>query len=209
MKKGILLIILMALLMKSQAQTEKGNLLLGFGTSFGVGQSDGVMGLSFTREKIIDDNATVGESSITRIFGTSKVGYFISDNLATGLDLAFSFNSGKSSDDLNQINSRARFFGVGPFVRYYVPRGKILPFIEANTLFGNRNSRGTFQDTNFETNSSVANFGGGLGLAFLLGEKSSLDLGLNYNSTRLHNKETDFKTIQNSLGLRLAFTVYL
>lgn len=209
MKKGILLMLFMALLVTVQAQTEKGNYLLGFGTAIGIGENEGLMGLAFSNSTIKDGNATVSETKLTSLFITTKAGYFVADNLAAGLDLAGSFSSGSSSVASFDLESQNSFIGIGPFVRYYFPTGKILPFAEVNTIFGNRNQSTAGQGVDIENKYAVSNFGGGLGLAFLLGEKSSLDLGLNYNSTNMNQKGTEIKNSQNTLGLRLSFTVYL
>lgn len=199
----------MALLVSGHAQTEKGNYLLGFGTAIGIGENEGLMGLAFSSSTIKDGNATVSETKLTSLFITTKAGYFVADNLATGLDLAGSFSSGSSSVASFDLESQNSFIGIGPIVRYYIPTGKLLPFAEINSLFGNRKQSVTGQGVDTENKYTVSNFGGGLGLAFLLGEKSSLDLGLNYNSTVLNEKEADIKTGQNTLGLRLSFTIYL
>lgn len=209
MKKGILLILFMALLVTGHAQTEKGNYLLGFGTAIGIGENEGLMGLAFSNSTIKDGNATVSETKLTSLFITTKTGYFVADNLATGLDLAGSFSSGSSSVASFDLESQNSFIGIGPFVRYYFPTGKILPFAEVNTIFGNRKQSTTGQGVDVENKYAVSNFGGGLGLAFLIGEKSSLDLGLNFNSTNLNQKGTEIKNSQNTLGLRLSFTIYL
>lgn len=199
----------MALLVTVHAQTEKGKYLFGFGTAIGIGENEGLMGLAFSNSTIKDGNATLSETKLTSLFITAKTGYFVADNLATGLDLAGSFSSGSSSVASFDVESQNSFIGIGPFVRYYFPTGKILPFAEVNTLFGNRKQSTTGQGVDIENKYAVSNFGGGLGLAFLLGEKSSLDLGLNYNSTALNEKDADIKTRQNTLGLRLSFTIYL
>lgn len=209
MKKGLLLMVLMSLALTGHAQTDKGNNFLGFGTAIGVGENEGLMGLAFSRSKIKDGNTTVSETKLTSLFITTKAGYFIADNLAAGLDLAGSFSSGSTDVASLNLESQNSFIGIGPFVRYYFPTGRIFPFAEVNTLFGNSNQSITGQGVDVENKYAVSNFGGGLGLAFFLGEKSSLDLGLNYNSTSLNEKGTDIKNRQNTLGLRLSFTIYL
>lgn len=63
MKKGILLMLFMALLVTSHAQTEKGNYLLGFGTAIGIGENEGLMGLAFTRSKFEYEGGSTSDTA--------------------------------------------------------------------------------------------------------------------------------------------------
>lgn len=106
------------------------------------------------------------------------------------------------------FEAKNSLFGAGPFVRYYVPKGKILPIAEVNSIFGNQRTRTDFVGEN-ASNTAVNSLGGGLGLALLLGERSSFDLLLNYSSNRANFESNGFYTRENVLGLKFGFTVFL
>jgi len=208
MKKGIIVMMLILSGLTGFAQTEKGNFLLSAGTSIGVGDSEGLMGLAFTNSKIKSDDGSTSEIKLTNFYVSTKAGFFLIDNLAGGLDLAMSFSSGSTDVAGLNFESNTNFFGVGPFLRYYLGNGKIIPFAEVNTLFGSRNENSQGAGTDSESKFSVANIGAGLGIAIFLGGRSALDLVTSYNSTKLKETEDAFNVTQNTLGLKIGFTVF-
>ncbi|MGY6743993.1 MAG: outer membrane beta-barrel protein [Cecembia sp.] len=194
----------------THAQTEKGRFLVGAGTNLGISESSGMMNLSFSRQKtFINDNLS-GQTNSNNIFIAPKAGYFIVDNLVAGLDMALGWGKGTTSLDGASQNSdlNTSLFGIGPFVRYYFSSGKVLPFAEVNTLFGSRNIEftGAFASENQQT---FTNIGGGVGLAFLLGNRSSIDLVLNYNSNRINFESENYTDRENTLGIKIGFTMFL
>ncbi|WP_154856557.1 outer membrane beta-barrel protein [Cyclobacterium xiamenense] len=184
MKKIWIILLLNLFAFGAMAQTEKGTKLLGVRTTLGMGQSDGLMGLAFNRSTLELADGSELEDRMTSFFISSKGGYFFADGFAAGLEVAISTSSGTTETDGIELESNFSFLGVGPFARYYFPSGKLLPFAEINSLFGTRSQEtlgsGLIADTKF----SVANFGWGFGLAFLLGERSSLDLMASYFRVR-------------------------
>lgn len=208
MKKIWILLFLNLFAQGAMAQTEKGKLLVSAGTTLGLGQSDGLMGLAFNRSTLELADGSELEDRTSSFFISSKGGYFITDRFATGLELALSTSSGSTETGGVELESNSSFFGVGPFARYYFSSKKILPFAEINTLFGTRSQETSGSGLETDTKFSVANFGGGLGLAFLLGERSSLDLMASYNATSLKENDLDLKTRQSAFGLKLGFTLF-
>jgi len=83
-----------------------------------------------------------------------------------------------------------------------------MPFAEVNTLFGSRNENSQGAGIESESKFSVANIGAGVGIAIFLGDRSALDLGASYNSTSLKESEDAFNVTQNTLGLKIGFTVF-
>ncbi|WP_040490617.1 outer membrane beta-barrel protein [Indibacter alkaliphilus] len=194
----------------THAQTEKGRFLIGAGTNLGLSESPGMMNLSFSRQKTFIDDGLSGQTNNNNIFIATKVGYFFFDNLVAGLDLALGSGRGTSTFDAatQNLDSKSSLFSIGPFVRYYIPSGKILPFAEVNALFGSRNIEiGGFVSS--ESQQSFTNIGGGLGLAFLLGRRSSIDLVLNYNSNKINFESEDYTDRKNTLGIKIGFTMFL
>ncbi|WP_304516871.1 hypothetical protein [Cecembia rubra] len=215
MKKILLILIAQFFVFNVQAQMEKGRFLIGAGTNFGVSDNSGMMNLSFsTTRSEFEDGSSSGEGKDNAIFIAPKAGYFLMENLAVGLDFALGWGWSYMPTSDFDFKSRNSLFGLGPFVRYYVPTGKILPFAEINSIFGSQNMKseiegGVGSGISLENNISFTHIGGGLGLALLLGDQSSLDLVLNYNSNRRHNETLGVKTRQNTLGIKVGFTVFL
>lgn len=192
----------------AMAQTEKGKMLLGAGTHIGFSNGIGMMDMYFSNSTREFPDGSSEKSSSFNIFFAPKVGYFLADNLAAGIDLAFGW--GKTEIPLTDFSVKANnaLFGAGPFVRYYVPKGKILPFAEVNSIFGNQRTR-TDMVGNTESNTGITNLGGGLGLALLLGERSSFDLLLNYSTNRANFESDGFYTRQNTIGIKFGYTIFL
>ena len=210
MKKINILSFFFLICFSVHAQTEKGRFLVGAGTNVGLSEPSGMMNLSFSRQKTFIDDDLSSQTNYNNLFIAPKAGYFIVDNLVAGLDMALGWGNGTTSIDGASQNSdiNTSLFGFGPFVRYYFSSGKVLPFAEVNTLFGSRNIEftGAFTSENQQT---FTNIGGGVGLAFLLGNRSSIDLVLNYNSNRINFESENYTDRENTLGIKIGFTMFL
>lgn len=134
MKKTWMILIFVGFTSLAMAQTEKGNVMVGIGTTLGLGEGDGLMGLAFTSSELeLADGSTV-EDKLTSFFLSTKGGFFLVDRFAAGLELAVSTSSGTTEFSGIKIKSNFSFLGAGPFARYYFSSGKILPFAEVNSL---------------------------------------------------------------------------
>jgi hypothetical protein len=199
------------------AQTNKGRIMIGASSNIGLtGSGSDLMSIGFTtvKEKS-DDNAFV-EPELEKSFNINlvpRVGYFVADNFAIGLDLnlAFSSNSNEDSD----FTFTQTVFSVGPFARYYIPTSTVLPFLEVSGSFGSVKSKIDSGDNSFPTQEdtfNLINFGGGVGLAAPLGEKVTFDVSAGYYSTTIKEKEdnpNNDRSVIGTLGLKIGFTVYL
>lgn len=198
------------------AQTDKGRMLLGASSDLGLAGSELVdIGYSSTKLKLdgasyVEDNS----SKITNISLLPKFGYFVADNLAFGLDVAFATAKLKGGNSNTASNSR--LLSTGPFVRYYIPTSKVLPFVEVNSSFGRRTNTTIFVDnSNLQDNitkTNIRSFGGGIGLAVPLGEKVAFDILAGFNSLRVINENAIFSNsryVTSSLGLKVGFTMFL
>ena len=58
----------------------------------------------------------------------AKLGFFVIDNLVLGLDLNIALSTVKYGGD--NYESSQNLFSAGPFIRYYIPTSKVLPFFE-------------------------------------------------------------------------------
>ncbi|WP_196894889.1 porin family protein [Aureivirga marina] len=195
MKKLLLTALIACGVQFANAQTEKGAILIGAGSNFNF---------SSTNSKVdVDGNKTdIGK---TTQFGLeAKGGYFFIDNLAGGLNLGYDSETIKPEigDDVKSSS-----FYVGPFARYYFDLDKIKPFAEAGYNFGTAKE----EDGNTTTDFNLSGWNVGVGAAFFLGKSASIDLGLQYVSNTLKEKDSsnDAKLINSGVQFSGGFTFYL
>jgi len=97
----------------SQAQTSQGTLTFGGGLGFTSSSSKGSIKAGGTTTDFTGPSGS--EFSIM-----PGVGYFVSDNLAVGLDLYFGSASDKEVDGDDYEKVSASMLGVTPYLRYYI-----------------------------------------------------------------------------------------
>ncbi|MFO7613287.1 MAG: outer membrane beta-barrel protein [Bacteroidales bacterium] len=200
------------------AQTEKGKLLVGVSsrTSFGIYNftpcTPDLMSVGFSTVKYKDDNGTdEGKDKFTSLNISPRIGYFVVNNLALGLDLNLSYlNVGDTESD---YNTQITTFTAGPFVRYYIPTGKVKPFVEAGGAFGNLVYKWDgWEGEEEKMKHSLTMFNGGVGLAVPIGSRASFDTMISYNSLTIKEKEDNpenSREIIGTFGIRFGLTVSL
>ena len=196
------------------AQTSKGKFLLGE-LSYIELMGNGVMGstnlgYSTFQTKSDGDN----DSSKDKMFSLNivpRAGYFVIDNLAIGLDVFLATEYYKTMDD--SYKSTSTFFAAGPFVRYYIPTQKVLPFAEVNYSIGSRKSKSEFDGSeSYSSNNAIKLYGAGLGLAIPIGEKVLFDAMAGYHAYVIKDKENNDNNerfVAGTIGLKLGFSVFL
>ena len=198
------------------AQTTKGSILLGASSTLNLanGETDtDIMGIGFSTVKYKSDAQGYNEPDPDKInsFNLSpKVGYFIIDNLALGLD--FSYALSKRTNGATEVKNTAQLFSVGPFIRYYYPTPRVLPFAELYGAFGTL--KNTFESNVGDnvTKSGVTTLGVGAGIAVPLSEKFTFDVSLGYRSTIVKLKEdnpNDNRTVTGTFGLKLGVAFFI
>ncbi len=185
MKKLLLSMVAIAgLAFTTQAQTEKGNILLGGNVGFNSSKIDGA------------NKSDVNFSIMPTI------GYFVSDNIALGTGVGYSYDKKVSNKNLNQA------FEVSPFGRYYVGLSDQFKFfgqLSVPMAFGNNklvNDQGEVADDQYQ---STTNIGINLapGLAFYPTKKIGIELsvnGLGYDHFTSKEELTGNKATYNSFG---------
>jgi hypothetical protein len=206
----------------TRAQTEKGNFLIGIATHTDVGIMNpagfnpNIMSLNFSTIKYKSDSGNDDGSStkLTSINMAPRFGYFVAKNLALGADLHLGFMKVKYTESEYDYNYQDNYtlFAAGPFIRYYIPAGKIYPFFEASAVFGSQTekSKGSGDEDTYKT--AVNSYGGGAGIAIPIGNKVTFDTMLGYSSTSFKDKEDNQdneKTILGGFGIKFGFQVYL
>jgi hypothetical protein len=217
MKKVILLLTMLCIVNLTflNAQTTKGKFLFGVSSALslaGTGSNMMSFGFSSTEDKSDASGFTEDKPDKTvSINFLPKVGYFIVNNLAIGLDISYAFSKEKDGDDDYEFTDN--LLSAGPFVRYYVPTSKVKPFMEISGAYGGINMKYKESSYDDQTNkSSLISFGGGVGLAVTLGEKVTFDGMVGYNSMVIKDKKDNpdnNRSVIGTLGLNLGFTVYL
>lgn len=196
-----------------KAQTSKGNIMLGVSTVFNIkGNNSDVTGFGYSSIKHKSDAQNYNEPDADKISGfnfSPKVGYFIVDNLALGLNIDYFWHREKrgQADNKNTVVT----FGAGPFIRYYYPTSKVLPFAELNAGIGT--IRDTYESDVYDnvTKSSVTSLGIGAGIAAPLSDKFTLDVLVGYSSTTIKEKNDNpdnERTVIGTVGIKLGLTFF-
>ena len=194
----------------TKAQTNSGTILIGLSSGLGLGSD--LMGLGFSSVKTKSNATGYTEpkpDKTTTLNLMPKFGYFVANNLALGLDVIVAYNhlNYGSGDKFTTTGMMA-----GPFMRYYIPSGKVLPFVEGNATFGFANSKDEYSGGSSIKKYGLNSFGAGLGIAVPIGEKVTFDLMAGYTSLTLKAKENnpdDVRSVMGSFGIRLGFDLWL
>lgn len=135
MKKIIGTLIVMCIISASmQAQTEKGNFLIGISSHANIGIMNptgfnpNIMSLNFSTLKYKSDSGNDDEdkTKLTSINMAPRFGYFIIKNLAVGADFQLGYMNIKYENDEYDSDYKDSYtlFAAGPFVRYYLQQVK-------------------------------------------------------------------------------------
>jgi hypothetical protein len=197
------------------AQTSKGKFLIGE-LSYIELLGNGVLGsanlgYSTFQNKSDGDNDN-DKDKMFSINIVPRAGYFVINNLAIGLDVLLATEKVTSGGDVDYTYN-STLFAVGPFVRYYVPTKKVLPFAEVNYSMGSRTYTSEFAGNEPNTDKyAIKLYGAGLGLAVPIGEKVSFDIVAGYhtyvNKDKEDNEDNE-RFVAGTIGLKFGFTVFL
>lgn len=171
--------------LKSQT-TEKGTLFTGLSSQLSFPGAN-LASLSYGTTKFYSNDPTFIESDPATSFSTNlapRLGYFLIDNFATGLNFSYAYQHLKSADKTFTENQSTILFG--PFVRYYYPLNKFLIYIEAQAAWGQAHYKSVSTtdgllgfNSDYKTRAFMSNLNIGLSLA--IAEKSFIDLGIGYS----------------------------
>ena len=174
MKKLVLsLIAVTALAFSTQAQTEKGNFMIGGNVELNSGKSDGA------------PKSNIDFSVIP------SVGYFVTDNLAIGTGIGYQVSKDYTYNSVTPalgFSTKQQAFVVSPFARYYKginDQFKFFGQLSVPMSFGNTKV-GTVDGDNYTKVSKDNNVGVALspGFAFFPSKKFGIEFsvnGISYN----------------------------
>ncbi|NSW93939.1 MAG: outer membrane beta-barrel protein [Bacteroidales bacterium] len=201
-----MMVIFILSLSPSNAQLERGSVLIGLTSTMNLWGDYGsdLLSIGFSTNKYNGSDPY----KCTSFSLIPRGGYFIMDNLAAGVDIALSFWSEKSTHSDYKESSMG--IVAGPFVRYYYPLEKVYPFAELN--FGIGTEKYGYKSGSYESedSNSIMLFGFGLGAAIPLGEKVTFDTTIGYTNVTWKGKdeEADEKNTSGTIGLKMGFSIF-
>ncbi len=197
-----------------KAQISQGKILVGVSSMvplLSTGNNFLSIGYSTIKQKSNAAGFTEPDpSKYLNLYLNPKVGYFITNNIALGLDIFTMYTNSKDGDySYNNL-----LLSGGPFVRYYVSSGTILPFLEAGGTIGTVKSKSDFGAYFGESKSTtnIFSFGGGVGIAVPLGNRVTFDFLLGYNSLTIKEKDDNpdnERDIYGTFGFNFGFVIML
>ena len=203
MKKITFLIctILIVCITTVRSQTDKGTFLIGVSTSSNLG-SIGYSSINYRT----NDKDVISKSNRTSLNLSPKFGYFIIDNLALGIDvsLTYSYLRQKAIDE----TSKKFDYILAPFVRYYFPSKKIIPFIELQGGYAALSNKYSIGISNINDNNSSFYFSGGPGIAFPLSDNVTFDALIEYGYS-LNQQKNNTQIISEGIGANFGFIIFL
>jgi outer membrane protein len=164
------------------AQTQKGDFLLGAGTS---------LDFSFLSSQVSMDSYDSDKVKNNSFEFTPRVGYFLSNNFVVGVDFITSNVTEKDDGDVYKSNT----FAIGPFARLFIGQKNIKPFIHAGFGFGKNNEEYNSSNVQYpddKVKSDLTTYDVGGGVSFFLSPKVSLEVEISYG-----NATSKFKTYYN------------
>ena len=203
-----------------QAQLKTGKMIISVSSSFRVsgelsylGIGSDMMSFGFSSIRYKSNQPGYVEPKPDKRFNLNlmpRYGVFVADPFLAGLDgiLAVSRVKYGEYNETTEFNVMA----IGPFVRYYLPMGKVLPFAEGNALFGGSRTKDTYNGQTTENKYGATSFGGGVGMSVPLGEKVLFDLMAGYSWLSIkakQNNPNDDRDVTGSFGFRIGFNVLL
>jgi hypothetical protein len=198
----------------SFAQMNRGKVYIGVSSTFSLADlGPDIMGIGFTSIKYKSDQDGYEEPDPdrqTRFNLTPEVGFFVIDGLLIGIDISLAYSVAKDGE----WDSKATqlLFGAGPFVRYYLPTEKVIPFVDLGSSFGVFNSK--YEDDSFdsEDKQSLMSFNGGVGMAVPVGDRVAFELMGGYNWFRVKDKEDNAdneRMVFGTVGMKIGVVVLL
>ena len=180
----------------SNAQLDKGDLMLGadLGSGLGTTTSSGLLGFNFG----LNDGAGFN-------LGLSpKVGYFVADNLLLGGILNFGY---AKSPETNGIASETTTYGIQGLLRYYLFPGQagINSISKSGRFFVEFNTGIAGFNVKDGSSTNGLTLGIGPGYSYFITENVALESSLKYNGLA-GGGDTNFRS---NIGINLGIQVFL
>lgn len=157
-----------------------------------------------TTHKINDNKTKLFSTEIT-----PKVGVFIIDNLAAGLELNLKTSTRKFNDAIfGDFKSTSSSIAVAIFSRYYLNNGIFAEGMVGIGTFKTTNEGGILASRN--ENTSMFKYRAGLGYSLFLGKHVAIEPSINYSWENIdpESEPSDYKETIASIFLGIGITAY-
>ncbi|HWA35893.1 MAG TPA: outer membrane beta-barrel protein [Cyclobacteriaceae bacterium] len=195
MKSCLFCFALICIAIVTEAQTEKGNFLIGGGVSASR------------------SSQTISSSDITSTsFGlTPSASYFVVDRFAAGLITSYSVGNATTETAGGSVKTSNVSSGIGPTIRYYLPLGeKIWLFPEVDYLWNwNHSKIEAFGSTPTDSKSNSQTFRIGPGLAYFIAKNVGVEGILYYQNVNNNNTSASTSTSTSSINFRIGLQIYI
>lgn len=174
MKKIFMVAVATILIQAGFAQVNKGQWLVGGGTSF--------------------SSAKYGDAKTTSFEFAPNAGYFFINNFAGGLR----FNIQSVKEEIGSIEDKMRSLSIAPFVRYYfLPAAqKVNVFADASYGFGS-------MKVDEGESVGVSGYSIMAGPAVFLSPNTALEITLGYGSTKIEDDDERTNTFRFGVGFQI------
>jgi len=184
-----------------KGQTEEGGILIGANTN---------LNFSYMNSNWKSDNGDGDMGSTINLEVSPKVGYFVLDGMAVGLEVPISYSM---QENANEDKYTTTSFAGTPFLRYYFGSTNVKPYLHGQVGYGmakiHYDPAYGFSD-DFSANMFLYEVGGGVG--FFINETICIDLGIGYASVAIKSKEdneNNYRTITSGLQMAIGIAVVL
>ena len=131
---------------------------------------------------------------------TPSAGYFVADGLAIGTGIPFSFSSQNGTGvSIYGYNASGTSIGLAPFVRYFIGKARLKPYLGLSYSYSRSNSKNTQHDAIGTTDSRAEGhstaFIPTVGVAYFFTRNLALNAGLNYNVNHQEGQVTYATTL--------------
>jgi outer membrane protein len=168
------------------------------------------LGVSFSNTKIDFGGGSEVESRVTTFTISPRVGYFLTEGFALGLNTTYLFQRVKPENNNGQTT--VNLYALGPFARYYFQVPNFQPFIEASFNIGQVKQESTFGFGGPSESTSVyRDVFLGVGGAYFIKNTVALEITLGFRSLNLEADPdvTEQTETTNTFGMRLGFQILL
>lgn len=187
----------------ANAQTTQGRLIIGGETNLNFNSKE-------TEFKSDGNSEDLG--TITRFGLSPKVGYFIADGFAIGVEVPIETitypDQGFSSD---LYLKKEKSFAVTPFLRGYLGKNNIKPFLEFKAGFGKKTQdiKGPWEDLEWEFSTFQYEFSGGI--AVFLNKYVAFEFGLGYSelTSKIEESNVNFETTDSNIDMGVGLLIVL
>ena len=168
------------------------------------------LGVSFSNVKVDFGGGSAVESRVTTLTLSPRIGYFITDGFALGLNTNYLFQRVKPEN--NNGETTVNIYALGPFARYYFQVPNFQPFIEASFNIGQIKQESTFGFGGpMESTNAYRDVFLGAGGSYFMNNTIALEVMLGFRSLNLEADPdvTEQTESTNTFGVRIGFQILL